>query len=234
MRFPPNEFLTAMEGYRQRDPELALVLGAVKMTVKGGIGKLREKARGGGWRPGQGWPAPARPTWRPDIRAVVISRARISMHRKMLRLAAATGRYPVAVLSDCAVYAADGPGPLDVLPYDTDGKTVPGSFRLGVSLGMVKHEGTQTVLWGANVLEPEKQPTRPARDRRPGPFRTAARVTGGPTMSDPAIACLQQPADVVMRRIRGRSPIPSAAAYERSLHLNPAQHRCDLIAPPSD
>ncbi|MFI9283750.1 transcriptional regulator, partial [Streptomyces sp. NPDC053076] len=142
-----------MDGYKQRDPELAIVVDAVKMTVKGGIGKLREKARGGGWKPGQPWAALARPTWRPDIRAAVISRARINMHRKMLHLAAATGQYPVAVLSDCAVYAADGPSPLDVLPYDTDGKTVPGSFRLGVSPGMVKHEGTQSVLWGADVLE---------------------------------------------------------------------------------
>lgn len=30
---------------------------------------------------------------------------------------------------------------------------MPGSFRLGVSPGMVKHEGTQSMLWGANVLE---------------------------------------------------------------------------------
>ncbi|MFI9248307.1 telomere-associated protein Tap [Streptomyces sp. NPDC053086] len=149
----PAELLEAMDGYKSRDPELAIVVDAVKMTVKGGIGKLREKARGGGWKPGQPWPALARPTWRPDIRAAVISRARINMHRKMLHLAAATGQYPVAVLSDCAVYAADGPSPLDVLPYDTDGKTVPGSFRLGVSPGMVKHEGTQSVLWGANILE---------------------------------------------------------------------------------
>ncbi|WP_333764611.1 telomere-associated protein Tap, partial [Streptomyces sp. IBSBF 2390] len=152
-KLSPQDFLQAMDGHKQRDPETAIVLDAVKMTTKGGIGKLREKARGGGWRPGQPWPALARPTWRPDIRAAVISRARINMHRKMLHLAAATGRYPVAVLSDCAVYAADGPSPLDVLPYDTDGKTVPGSFRLGVSPGMVKHEGTQTVLWGAEVQE---------------------------------------------------------------------------------
>ncbi|MFC8208801.1 telomere-associated protein Tap [[Kitasatospora] papulosa] len=149
----PQEFLEAMDGYKSRDPELGIVVDAVKMTVKGGIGKLQEKARGGGWRPGQAWPALARPTWRPDIRAAVISRARINMHRKMLNLAAATGQYPVAVLSDCAVYAADGPSPLDVLPYGADGKTVPGSFRLGVLPGMVKHEGTQSVLWGADVLE---------------------------------------------------------------------------------
>ncbi|MFJ7149100.1 telomere-associated protein Tap [Streptomyces sp. NPDC100445] len=152
-KLPPAEFLRAMDGYKRRDPELGIVLDAVKMTVKGGIGKLQEKARGGGWKPGQAWPALARPTWRPDIRAAVIARARVNMHRKMLSLAAATGQYPVAVLSDCAVYAPDGPGPLDVLPYDGDGRTVPGSFRLGVSPGMVKHEGTQTVLWGADVLE---------------------------------------------------------------------------------
>ncbi|WP_097886727.1 telomere-associated protein Tap [Streptomyces sp. st140] len=152
-KLPPGEFLEAMDGYKGRDPELGIVVDAVKMTVKGGIGKLQEKARGGGWVPGQAWPALARPTWRPDIRAAVISRARINMHRKMVALAAATGRYPVAVLSDCAVYTADGPSPLDVLPYDQDGKTVPGSFRLGVSPGMVKHEGTQDVLWGVGVLE---------------------------------------------------------------------------------
>lgn len=152
-KLPPAEFLTAMDGYKSRDPQLGIMVDAVKMTVKGGIGKLQEKARGGGWKPGQAWPALARPTWRPDIRATVISRARVNMHRKMLALAAATGRYPVAVLSDCAVYAADGPSPLDVLPYGADGKTVPGSFRLGVSPGMVKHEGTQSVLWGAEVLE---------------------------------------------------------------------------------
>ncbi|MEV7881887.1 telomere-associated protein Tap [Streptomyces microflavus] len=152
-KLPPGEFLKAMDGYKGRDPELGIVVDAVKMTVKGGIGKMQEKARGGGWVPGQAWPALARPTWRPDIRAAVISRARVNMHRKMVALAAATGRYPVAVLSDCAVYTADGPSPLDVLPYDQDGKTVPGSFRLGVSPGMVKHEGTQDVLWGVGVLE---------------------------------------------------------------------------------
>ncbi|MFI1815193.1 telomere-associated protein Tap [Streptomyces sp. NPDC020422] len=154
----PTELLAAMDGYKQRDPQAAIVLDAIKSTVKNGIGKFQEKARGGGWRPGQPWPALTRPTWRPDIRAAVISRARIGMHRKMVALAAATGRYPVAVLSDCAVYAADGPSPLDVLPYDDAGKTVPGSFRLGVSPGMVKHEGTQTTLWAEELRERVQAP----------------------------------------------------------------------------
>jgi hypothetical protein len=149
---PPREFLAAMDGYRERDPELAIVVSAIKATVKGGIGKLRERPRGEGWKPGRPWRALARPTWRPDIRAAVISRTRTNMHRKIVKHAAFTGQYPVAVLSDCAVYASDGPGPLDFLPY-REGKPLPGGWRLGVNPGMVKWEGTQTVLWGEEVRE---------------------------------------------------------------------------------
>lgn len=148
----PAAFLEGMARHKQADPYLPIVLSAVKATVKGGIGKLRERPRGSGWRPGRPWPALQRPTWRPDIRAAVISKARINMHRKMLKHAAATGQYPVAVLSDCAVYASNGPSPLDFLPYK-DGKPLPGGFRLGVSPGMVKHEGTQTTLWAEGVRE---------------------------------------------------------------------------------
>ncbi|MEV4944968.1 helix-turn-helix domain-containing protein [Streptomyces sp. NPDC053755] len=169
----PSDLLAAMDGHRRHDPGMAVVLSAIKATVKGGIGKLRERPRGGGWRPGQPWPALARPTWRPDIRATVISRARVGMHRKMVALAAATGRYPVAVLSDCAVYAADGPSPLDVLPYAADGTTVPGSFRIGVSPGMVKHEGTQTTLWAEGVREKYGQDLNLARYVKTGEVTAA-------------------------------------------------------------
>ncbi|MEO3768662.1 helix-turn-helix transcriptional regulator [Streptomyces sp. B8F3] len=148
----PADFLAAMDGYRQCDPQLAIVVSAIKATVKGGIGKLRERPRGEGWKPGQPWRALARPTWRPDIRAAVISRTRINMHRKIVKHAAFTGQYPVAVLSDCAVYVSDGPSPLDFLPY-RDGKPLPGGFKLGVNPGLVKHEGTQSVLWGEGVRE---------------------------------------------------------------------------------
>lgn len=41
---------------------------------------------------------------------------------------------------------------MDFLPYK-DGKPLPGGFRLGVSPGMVKHEGTQTTLWAEAVRE---------------------------------------------------------------------------------
>ncbi|MFE2282477.1 telomere-associated protein Tap [Streptomyces sp. NPDC059454] len=148
----PADFLTAMDGYKDRDPELAIVVSAIKATVKGGLGKLRERPRGEGWKPGEPWRALSRPTWRPDIRAAVISRTRINLHRKIIKHAAFTGQYPVAVLSDCVVYAADGPSPLDFLPY-RDGKPLPGGFKLGVNPGLVKHEGTQSVLWGEEVRE---------------------------------------------------------------------------------
>ncbi|MFH9195536.1 telomere-associated protein Tap [Streptomyces globisporus] len=148
----PEDFLTAMDGYKDRDPELSIVITAIKATVKGGLGKLRERPRSEGWRPGERWRALERPTWRPDIRAAVISRTRINLHRKIVKHAAFTGQYPIAVLSDCVVYAADGPSPLDVLPY-RDGKPLPGGFKLGINPGLVKHEGTQTVLWGEGVRE---------------------------------------------------------------------------------
>ncbi|MFK0025663.1 telomere-associated protein Tap [Streptomyces sp. NPDC090798] len=149
---PPQEFLAAMDGYKERDPQLAVVVSAIKATVKGGLGKLRERPRGEGWKPGQPWRALSRPTWRPDIRAAVISRTRINMHRKILKHAAFTGQYPVAILSDCAVYAVDGESPLDFLPY-REGKPLPGGFKLGVNPGLVKWEGTQSVLWGEGVRE---------------------------------------------------------------------------------
>nr|WP_237547427.1 helix-turn-helix transcriptional regulator [Streptomyces sp. SID5476] len=148
----PADFLAAMDGYKERDPELAIVVSAVKATVKGGLGKLRERPRGEGWRPGERWRALERPTWRPDIRAAVISRTRINLHRKIVKHAAFTGQYPAAILSDCVVYAADGTSPLDLLPY-RDGKPLPGGFKLGINPGLVKHEGTQSVLWGEEVRE---------------------------------------------------------------------------------
>ncbi|MEU9352452.1 helix-turn-helix transcriptional regulator [Streptomyces griseoloalbus] len=168
----PADFLAAMNGYKSRDPELAIVVSAIKATVKGGLGKLRERPRGEGWRPGQPWRALARPTWRPDIRAAVISRTRINLHRKIVKHAAFTGQYPVAILSDCVVYAANGTSPLDFLPY-RDGKPLPGGFKLGINPGLVKHEGTQTVLWGEEV-----------RDRFDAPELNLARYIKDGTVTD--------------------------------------------------
>ncbi|MGY5138362.1 telomere-associated protein Tap, partial [Streptomyces nigrescens] len=172
---PEPEFLEAMARHKQEDPALAAVLSAVKSTVKGGIGKLRERPKSIKHQYGERWPALERPTWRPDIRAAVISAARVNMHRKILKTALATQQapapsgnlmlsqdalLPIALLSDCAVYLSDGPGPLDFLPHTADGKPAPGSFRLGVSPGMVKHEGTQELLWAVQMLDEGHNPAR--------------------------------------------------------------------------
>ncbi|MER6075391.1 helix-turn-helix transcriptional regulator [Streptomyces sp. NPDC001817] len=147
-----EEFLHAMARSRHTDPTLALVLKAIKATAKGGIGKLRQRNRGQVpyYEP---WPALARPTWRPDIRAAVLATVRVSMHRKIMKTAAATDLYPVAIGTDALVYPSPGPSPLDFLPYTPEGKPVPGTFRLGVSPGMIKHQGTQTVLWAEEQFE---------------------------------------------------------------------------------
>nr|WP_237405183.1 helix-turn-helix transcriptional regulator [Streptomyces sp. SN-593] len=171
----PTAFLDAMESHKAGDPGMAAVLSAIKSTVKGGIGKLRERPQGAKYRPGERWPALERPTWRPDIRAAVISAARINMHRKLLKTALATqtgpapsgavafgedALLPIALLSDCVVYPAAGPSPLDVLPYDAAGKPAPGTFRLGVSPGMVKHEGTRELFWAVELMEARHNPAR--------------------------------------------------------------------------
>ncbi|MFD9523708.1 telomere-associated protein Tap [Streptomyces sp. NPDC059979] len=155
-----RQFLTAMEHHRDVDPAMAAVLAAVKATIKGGVGKLRERPQGRHYRDGERWPALERPTWRPDIRAAVISKARVNMHRKMTNVAKATGQYPLGVLSDCVVYASAGPSPLDFLPYTTSGKPLPGSFRLGPTPGAAKVEGVQEMAWAVDLMEKGLNPAR--------------------------------------------------------------------------
>lgn len=154
------EFLTAMERHKDADPALAAVLTAIKATVKGGVGKLRERPQGRHYKAGDRWPALERPTWRPDIRAAVISKARVNMHRKLLNMARMTGLYPLAVLSDCVVYPSPGASPLDFLPYAASGKPQPGGFRLGPSPGLAKLEGVQELLWAVDLMEKGYNPAR--------------------------------------------------------------------------
>lgn len=97
-----------MEQHKQADPALAAVLAAIKVTVKGGVGKLRERPQGRHYEDGERWLALECPTWRPDIRAAVISKARVNMHRKMLNMAEMAGLYPLAVISDRVVYPSPG------------------------------------------------------------------------------------------------------------------------------
>ncbi|MGW2331691.1 telomere-associated protein Tap [Streptomyces sp. NPDC001700] len=147
-----QEFLEAMARSKQVDPTMALLAGAIKATAKGGIGKLRQRNRGQVpyYEP---WPALNRETWRPDIRAAVLANQRIGLHRKLMKTAAAADLYPVAIGTDAIVYPSPGPSPLDFMPHTPEGKPVPGTFRLGVSPGMVKHQGTQTVLWAEAQFE---------------------------------------------------------------------------------
>ncbi|MEV2196505.1 helix-turn-helix domain-containing protein [Streptomyces phaeochromogenes] len=154
------EFLAAMERHKDVDPAMAAVLAAIKATVKGGIGKLRERPQGKSYKEGERWPALQRPTWRPDIRAAVISKARVNMHRKMRNMATMTGLYPLAVLSDCVVYPSPGESPLDFLPYAASGKPQPGGFRLGPTPGLAKLEGVQSMLWAVDLMEQGHNPAR--------------------------------------------------------------------------
>ncbi|WP_186782445.1 DNA-binding transcriptional regulator [Streptomyces sp. CBG9] len=153
-------FLAAMEQHKQNDPALAAVLAAIKATVKGGVGKLRERPQGKSYKEGETWPALARPTWRPDIRAAVISKARVNMHRKLNNMAKMTGLFPLAVLSDCVVYPSPSESPLDFLPYAASGKPQPGAFRLGPTPGLAKLEGVQSMLWAVDLMEKGLNPAR--------------------------------------------------------------------------
>ncbi|MCH0561352.1 helix-turn-helix transcriptional regulator [Streptomyces sp. MUM 16J] len=154
------EFLAAMERHKQADPALAAVLAAIKATIKGGVGKLRERPQGRHYKEGERWPALERPTWRPDIRAAVISKARVNMHRKLNNMAKMTGLFPLAVLSDCVVYPSPGASPLDFLPYAASGKSIPGAFRLGPTPGLAKLEGVQPMLWAVDLMEQGLNPAR--------------------------------------------------------------------------
>ncbi|MEV6109172.1 helix-turn-helix transcriptional regulator [Streptomyces sp. NPDC051940] len=154
------DFLAAMERHKDVDPGLAAVLAAIKGTVKGGIGKLRERPQGAGYRGGEPWPALARPTWRPDIRAAVISKTRVNMHRKLAKMVELTGLYPLAVLSDCVVYPSPGESPLSFLPYDPSGKPVLGGFRLGPTPGLAKLEGVQDLAWAIDLMAQKVNPAR--------------------------------------------------------------------------
>ncbi|NEC20297.1 helix-turn-helix domain-containing protein [Streptomyces parvus] len=147
-----QEFLDAMARRKDVDPTMALLETAIKATAKGGIGKLRQRSRG--QVPYyERYPALDRETWRPDIRAAVLANQRVGIHRKVMKTAAAADLYPLHIGTDAIVYPSSGPSPLDVLPHTPEGKPTPGTFRLGASPGMVKHQGTRTVLWAEQLFE---------------------------------------------------------------------------------
>lgn len=176
-------FLTAMADMDTHDPESVALLTAIKQTAKGGIGKMRErpqgKREGGRHAP---WAALKRPTWRPDIRAAVISAARVGAHRKMVKTWNATlqplpapaqmwspegGLVPLAVLSDCIVYPSAYPTARAVVPRKPDGTPLPGGFRLGPNPGYCKEEGVRDMPWYRQTVLSKANPGRfmkPGRD----------------------------------------------------------------------
>ncbi|SFL67579.1 telomere-associated protein Tap [Streptomyces pini] len=154
------DFLHAMRALPEQDPALLSLLAAIKTTGKGGIGKLRAGPRDPHRAPFEPWPALNTRTWRPDIRAAIIARARTNMHRKMRRTLEATGRHPLAVLSDCVLYPAHHPTALDVVPPDTDSNGRTGAFHLGVNPGYVKEEGAQTLQWYRQMHDGGLNPAR--------------------------------------------------------------------------
>lgn len=70
-----------------------------------------------------------RPDWRWDIQA----EANVDLHRKIRRIADATGRYPVAVLTDELLYTSDDPNPISAKPSAE--ATRPDPMPLGIGLG---------------------------------------------------------------------------------------------------
>ncbi|MEW1912522.1 helix-turn-helix transcriptional regulator [Kitasatospora sp. NPDC085895] len=155
----PQAFLAVMAGLQESgDPIELAILAAVKATAKGGVGKLRERPRGATYRPGQRWPALERPTWDPLNRALIIDTATVNQHRKIRRHAQATGRFPLAILSDCTVYPSPGPSALDLLRGNDGALTT--VWRLGISPGMCKHEGTQSMDWALKLIAEDTNPGR--------------------------------------------------------------------------
>ncbi|MFB9465441.1 hypothetical protein [Streptomyces cinereospinus] len=60
-KLPAGQYPAAMDGHRRRDPRAAFVLDAVKATVRGGVGTLRERPRRLEARPAVAGVLPARP-----------------------------------------------------------------------------------------------------------------------------------------------------------------------------
>ncbi|MFD4020612.1 telomere-associated protein Tap [Streptomyces sindenensis] len=174
------EYLAAMATLQDGDPESLALLSAIKQTAKGGIGKMRERPQGK--RPGKHapWSALKRPTWRPDIRAAVISSARTSAHRKAVKTwnaslgavdflgphTAEHGLVPLAWLSDCVVYPSRWATARSVVPRTADGSPLVGGFRIGPNPGFCKEEGTRSMEWFRDMVAQKANPGRFIKEGR--------------------------------------------------------------------
>ncbi|MFE5974347.1 type II toxin-antitoxin system prevent-host-death family antitoxin [Streptomyces sp. NPDC056460] len=164
----PQEFLAAMDrinsdaAFRAQHATDLLVLKAIKQTVKGAIGKLRQGPQDYGRR-AEGaharWSALDRADWRPDHRATILARYRAVMNRKLLNTARATGARPLAVNTDCIVFASPTPD----IAWLTGHK---GGFTIGANPGRVKREGVQSMEWYLQVAGLNKNPASRVKDGR--------------------------------------------------------------------
>ncbi|MFJ4732538.1 telomere-associated protein Tap [Streptomyces sp. NPDC088770] len=167
-KIPQADYLTAMSKLTAADPAQLALLAAIKATAKGGLGKLREGPRNLAG-PYTRWPALNKPTWRPDIRAAVVAKARVILHSKIRKLAEQTGRYPLAVLSDCVLYPASTSSALDIIPDGPDQQGIKGLIRLGVNPGCSKEEGVQSMSWYQHQLTQGLNPARYVKNELAGP-----------------------------------------------------------------
>ncbi len=127
------------------DADARAVLAEVKFCYAMGVGML-------GKPPAKGRPRPA--YYRPHWRHAVIAEARANLARK-LHTAAEAGRFPLAIATDCVLYASDSPDPAAALP--------PG-FRMdesGRQLGHVKPAGSARMADVAALLAASLRPDRP-------------------------------------------------------------------------
>ncbi|MFH8260469.1 type II toxin-antitoxin system prevent-host-death family antitoxin [Streptomyces roseolus] len=164
----PQEFLAAMDrmnsddAFKTQHATDLLVLKAIKQTIKGAIGKLRQGPQDYGRR-AEGaharWSALDRPDWRPDHRATILARYRAVMNRKLINTARATGARPLAVNTDCIVFAS----PTKDIMWLTGHK---GGFTIGPNPGHVKREGVQSMEWYLQVAGLNKNPASRVKDGR--------------------------------------------------------------------
>lgn len=95
---------------------------------------------------------PQTPWHRPDWRMIDHAEANVDLHRKVRRIADATGRFPIAVLTDEVFYTSNDPNPVSAKPK-APGADRPDPMPLGIGLGQWdlsrSHELTDEIIAAA-------------------------------------------------------------------------------------
>ena len=121
------------------------VLTTIKLTYASAIGRLDAETAAG-----------KSPLFRPDWRHHVIGTARANLLRKLASVAQTSGRYPLAIATDCVLYASSDPDPQTAcpagLPYDPH----------GVDLGKAKPKGSVPLAAALPLLRAARRPDKSA------------------------------------------------------------------------